>query len=82
MVMTGGKTAVILESWKRIPQILNFKPKSCLKSSTPALPTREKSALVWMFSRNLRARPVAFFKVFFNLYSRQAGQNSPFGQCR
>lgn len=73
IVMTGWqKLAVILESWKRIPQDFEFQTQKVIEFITSCPSDEEKSALVWMLSRNLRARPVdmAFLlKVFFNSYS-------------
>lgn len=70
MVMTGWqKLAVILESWKRIPQDFDFQTQKLIEFISACPSDVEKSALVWMLSRNLRARPVdmAFLlKVFFN----------------
>ena len=53
-----AKLAVILESWKRIPQDFEFQTQKLLEIINSCPSDEEKSALVWMLSRNLRARPV------------------------
>lgn len=69
-VMTGWqKLAVILESWKRIPQDFDYQTQKLVHFINDCPFDAEKSALVWMLSRNLRARPVDMtflLKVFFN----------------